>query len=116
MRTEKDIQGVEGEAVANLGLDSSHRLIRVISAIRGSLQKLDHGLRGIHGLAAARPRLISVVPGPTASGQSNVRRSNTFLKLRALRALRGGTKLRSRKPLISRIGLLQVVDFHDSFR
>jgi len=106
------MDGVEGEEVAMSRLDgvSAHP---IIDAIRGSLQKLDHGLHGFHGLAAARPRLISVVPGRTVSGQSNRGRPNTFLKLCAHRALRGEPKLKSRKSLISRIGLLQVVDFHD---
>jgi hypothetical protein len=78
-------------------------LSRAICAIRGSLQELDHGFHGFHGLAAV-------------SGQSNGGRTNAFLKLRALRALRGETRLRSRKSLISSIGLTQVVDFHDNFR
>jgi hypothetical protein len=89
-----------------------HRLIRVIRALRGSLPKLDHGLHRFHGLAAARPRLMPVMLGHTVSGQSNRGRPNTFLKLRALC---GETKLRSRNSLISKVGLMQVVDFHVIF-
>jgi hypothetical protein len=100
VKVEKHTDRVESESVASSWLDSaSQRPIRVIRAIRGSLQKLDRGLHGFHGLTAV-------------SGQSNRGRPNTFLKLRDLRALCGETKLRSRKSLIFRIGLLQVVDFH----
>jgi hypothetical protein len=114
---EKHTDRVEGKAVAISRLGKApHRLIRVIRAIRGSLRKLDHGLHGFHGLVPARPWLNSVMPGRTVAGQSNRGRPNTFSKLRALRALCGETKLRSRNSLICRIGLTQVVDFHDIFR
>ena len=95
------MDSVEGESVTISRLNKApHRLIRTIRVVRGSLQKLDHGLHGFHELAAV-------------SGQSNRGRSSIFLKLRALR---GETKLRSRKSLTTRIGLTQVVDFHDIFR
>ena len=115
------MQVLAGEAVASSQLEvSPHRLIRVIRAIGGFLQKLDHGLHRFHGLAAGRHWLISVVPSRTMSGQSNRGRPNTFLKLR------GETKLSSRNPLIfnltlhnsliSKPRLTQVVDFHDFSR
>jgi hypothetical protein len=96
MRLKKSMDSVEGEAVAISRLGKApHRLIRAIRAVRaarGSLQKLDRELHGFHELAAM-------------SGQANRGRPNTFL---IFRALRGETKLRSRKSLISRIGLMQV--------
>jgi hypothetical protein len=114
VKIEKHAGGVEGESAANSRLDRApHRPVR---AIRSSLQKLDHGWHGWHGLSVAPARLISVVPSRTLSGQAIRRRPNTFLKLRALRALRAESKLRSRKSLIFRIGLSQLVDFHAIFR
>jgi hypothetical protein len=111
VKVEKHTGRVEGEWSSRFDR-APHRPIREIRAIRGSLQKLDHGWHGFHGLSAAQAKLISVVPCRTMSGQSIRRRPRIFLKLRA----RGETKLSSRKSLISKIGLMQVVDFHVIFR
>jgi hypothetical protein len=67
--------------------DAKPALRDFFRAIRGSLPKLNHGFHGFHGLAAV-------------SGQSNRGRTNAFS---SLRALRGKTRLRSRKSLISMI-------------
>jgi hypothetical protein len=101
VKVEKYTEHIDSESVAIVRIaNSPHRFISAIRVIRGSSQKSDHGLHRFHGLAAM-------------SGPSHLGRPNAFLKLRSLR---GETKLRSRGLLMTKIGFMQVVDFHDIFR
>jgi len=64
-----------------------HGSIREIHAIRGSLSELDHGLHGVHGLAAARLRLISVVPSRTQSHRQSQNMEQKLTKSTKLSSL-----------------------------